>query len=431
MEVVDERLSRDFGGLVHHAPARIARADGFLDIVRAIEAAKDAGLPIACRGSGHSSRGQTLTGGVVLDMGPMSHVDVVSRAAVAGAGARLREVVGAALTRGLTLPVLPHRIDRSVGGVLSVGGIGRQSFRYGLVASNVEAITTVTGIGDVSSCTAERNRDLFDAVRGGLGQCAVIVEAKLKLVAAPERVFRHQLNLGTLDAALRALTALASTDDFDGLGASCTSDGAAWRFRLDVDKYLGPGEVFPASLLRFADAFDPLESTTAEVAFADYACSSEASSRPEPSLRYRPEMHLVLPAGRAGAFLGDMFERLPPTELANVRVELRLVRRGRIATPIVRWPDAEQLLLVSVAPAFTSQSEAVAFSRRCVAILGRARAHGALVYPLGFPVCSEHMSLDDWRAHFRWDVLSAAKKAFDPDGVLNPGLGVFAARRQR
>ena len=44
-----------------------------------------------------------------------------------------------------------------------------------------------------SAAPPAANRDLFDAVRAGLGQCGIVIGATLRLVRAPQRVRRFQL----------------------------------------------------------------------------------------------------------------------------------------------------------------------------------------------------------------------------------------------
>jgi FAD/FMN-containing dehydrogenase len=56
-------------------------------------------------------------------------------------------VLDRALPRGLTPPTLTDYQDLSVGGTLSVGGIGGAMFRYGAQVDNVVALEVVTGVG--------------------------------------------------------------------------------------------------------------------------------------------------------------------------------------------------------------------------------------------------------------------------------------------
>jgi FAD/FMN-containing dehydrogenase len=57
----------------------------------------------------------------------------------------------------------------------------------------------------------------------------------------------------------------------------------------------------------------------------------------------------------------------------------------------------------------------------------RARAHGAVAYPVN----SLPMSRHDWRVHFgpRWAQLRSAKEEFDPHGIMAPGQGISIVDR--
>lgn len=77
--------------------------------------------------------------------------------------------------------------DLSVGGALSVGGIGATTHRYGMQTDNVRELDVVTGDGEILTCSPEMNSDLFNSVRAGLGQFGIITSATLALVPAPDR----------------------------------------------------------------------------------------------------------------------------------------------------------------------------------------------------------------------------------------------------
>ena len=80
------------------------------------------------------------------------------------------------LPEGLTLVV-----DTTCGGTLSVGGVGGESFRVGAQVNNVRSLDVATLDGRVLTCSPTENRDVFDCVRGGLGQCGVILRATYPL----------------------------------------------------------------------------------------------------------------------------------------------------------------------------------------------------------------------------------------------------------
>ena len=105
---------------------------------------------------------------------------------IVDAGATWRDVLAATLPQRLTPPVLANYLDLSVGGTLVIGGVGDTTSRYGMQSDNVLELEVVTGEGRPVRCSPRRNADLFDAVRAGLGQVAVITTATLRLVPAPD-----------------------------------------------------------------------------------------------------------------------------------------------------------------------------------------------------------------------------------------------------
>ncbi|MEO6599061.1 MAG: oxidoreductase, partial [Polyangiaceae bacterium] len=53
----------------------------------------------------------------------------------------------------------------------------------------------------------------------------------------------------------------------------------------------------------------------------------------------------------------------------------------------------------------------------------KARALGGTRYPIG----SQQFSKRDWQQQYgdKWDDFKRAKRRFDPDGLLAPGLAIF------
>src|SRR5260370_7034813 len=89
-------------------------------------------------------------------------------------GVLWRTLLQATLARGLTPPVLPDYLDLSIGGVLSVGGIGGTSYRYGAIVDHVLELQVVTGMGELETCSPTHHRDLFETALAELGHFAII-----------------------------------------------------------------------------------------------------------------------------------------------------------------------------------------------------------------------------------------------------------------
>src|SRR5262249_39503511 len=87
---------------------------------------------------------------------------------------------------------LTDYLELTVGGTLSVGGLGGASHRCGAQVDQALELEVVAGTGEVVTCSLSRERELFEAALAGLGQCGIIARARLRLVPADTkaRVFR-------------------------------------------------------------------------------------------------------------------------------------------------------------------------------------------------------------------------------------------------
>ena len=76
------------------------------------------------------------------------------------------------------------------------------SHRYGIQAAHVDELEIVTGQGNLVTCSKEENRDLFDCARGGLGQCGIITSVTIPLVKAPTTIRTYRLFYQATDSSL-------------------------------------------------------------------------------------------------------------------------------------------------------------------------------------------------------------------------------------
>lgn len=151
-----------------------------------LDYARAAGLPVVPRGGGHCGAGRSSTDGVLLDLSPMDAIDVdPSGRAVIGAGACLGAVYDALHRHGR---VLPAGCGPTVGivGLTLGGGIGLLGRAYGLTCDRLREATVVLPRGDVVVCDADREPDLFWALRGaGGGQFGVVTQLVFDTVPEP------------------------------------------------------------------------------------------------------------------------------------------------------------------------------------------------------------------------------------------------------
>src|SRR5215211_675695 len=177
----------DFGHLIHRQPLAVLKPGSVNDVVELIRFARRNNIQVGARGQGHSTQGQAqVEAGVVVDMTTLATVHEINATnALVDGGIRWLDLLAQTIPQGLTPPVLVDFLELTVGGTLSLGGIGSQAFRFGPHVDNVLELQVVTGEGELVSCSRAHNTELFDAARSGLGQFGLIVRARVQLIPAP------------------------------------------------------------------------------------------------------------------------------------------------------------------------------------------------------------------------------------------------------
>ena len=84
---------------------------------------------------------------------------------------------------GLAMPNLGDIDAQTIAGAISTGTHGTGA-AYGCLSTFVEALTLVTGTGEVLRCSADEHPEVFAAARVGLGALGVLVEVTLRCVDA-------------------------------------------------------------------------------------------------------------------------------------------------------------------------------------------------------------------------------------------------------
>ncbi|MET7669462.1 FAD-binding oxidoreductase [Micromonospora luteifusca] len=168
--------------VIEHRPAVVVEAVEVDDVTAAVRAAADAGLPVAVQATGH---GPSLPadGALLIDTAGMSGVQVDPGAATAwvAAGVRWQQVIAAAAPYGLAPLNGSSPVVGAVGYTMG-GGIGMLGRRFGFAADHVRAVDLVTADGRPRRVTADREPELFWAVRGGKCNFGVVTAMEIDLV---------------------------------------------------------------------------------------------------------------------------------------------------------------------------------------------------------------------------------------------------------
>lgn len=428
-------LATDGGQYFHRVPLAVLRPLSNEDIVKTVQFANAHKLKVAVRGQGHSQYGQTLVeGGIVIDSSTLNAVKMPAPGTVdTQAGATWNHVTRVTLAKGLTPPAMGNTMTLSVGGILSVGGWSNSSHLYGSVADTVQELDVVTGDGRLGTCSRQRDAELFDMVLAGMGQCALIVGARIRLVSAPGFVTRRNLVYDDLKAALadgKQLTARGTCEHL-----SCTAirerDGA-WSFAIEVGKFHDSSspvawDVLTAGL-KFKSASTP---TTAS--YADYLQREAASNATIREARKKNPVHaafltMFIPASAADDFLARILAT--PQETAGAfRIAPVMFDTRKFGRPMFKLPGEDITLVLwmfrTVRKGDVAGYTALMETNR--AMLERMRAAGGKAYPPQVP----YSSRAEWEEHYgpdTWRRLLTAKKTYDPNGILTPGPGMFVAK---
>lgn len=228
---MSEALCTDFGGVKRARPRAVLSVCGReVDSGALIAAAGQRGDQVTLRGAGHSCNGQTVTDGVLLEnfrpheaAGP--HIDDAGDDCVAVPAFLSWHAVERELnTRGRAVPVLTDYLHLSVGGTLSVGGLGLNSIEHGFQVDQVRRLRLIDGQGTARWCSPEEHPELFRFALGGLGQAGFIDRAILR--TAPYRRFAHIHRVHHTSAADMANFAvqLAAEPDVDHYNAYLYGD---------------------------------------------------------------------------------------------------------------------------------------------------------------------------------------------------------------
>jgi FAD/FMN-containing dehydrogenase len=164
---------------IRHRPARVVTPKTADEVSRAIVGRGD--LPVSVRSGGHDWAGRSVRdGGLVLDIRGLDHVrvDTSRRIAAIGGGASSHRVAAETGAHGL-LAAAGNVGSVGFAGLTLGGGYGPLSGRFGLALDNLVGAQVVLGDGRIVDTDADREPELFWAIRGGGGNFGVVTELRV------------------------------------------------------------------------------------------------------------------------------------------------------------------------------------------------------------------------------------------------------------
>lgn len=185
------RANQDFGRFISGEAAAVFKAETISEAQDILHFAHHHRLPLTIRANGLSQAGQSLApeGGIGLDIsGINDEICWQGDRLIAGCSASWKSIVIKALENQCLPMVVPYNTDLTLGGVLSVGGLGSTTFKHGVIAAHVDELLVLTADGSLIRCNKQTHSDLFLSCLSGAGLFGIILEAAIKVRPCKQNV---------------------------------------------------------------------------------------------------------------------------------------------------------------------------------------------------------------------------------------------------
>ena len=178
-------------GLAPGEPAFVVRPGSTAEVAAVLRAAGSGGLPVTARGSGTGLSGAAVPrrGGLVISFERMNRIleiDDGNNVAVVQPGVTLAGLDAAAAPAGLVYPVFPGEMSASLGGTIATNAGGMRAVKYGVTRQHVLGVEAVLASGEVFRAGGKHVKvssgyDLTQLIIGSEGTLALVTEATVRL----------------------------------------------------------------------------------------------------------------------------------------------------------------------------------------------------------------------------------------------------------
>lgn len=434
-----EAVATDLGNIAYHKPCGALRPRSVQDIAAMIRFCRAHRIAVSTRGQAHTTHGQGLSDGLVIENRYLDRIHSLDpHTAEVDAGIRWMDLTNAAYEQSpsVTPPVLTGYTGLTVGGTLSVGGIGGLvgGLGTGLQVDHVRELEVVTGTGAIERCSRHHKPDLFEAMLGGLGQCGVITKAAIELVPARQRARTYALPYDDNATFFRDFRTLIDRPGVDHVYGELFPPGTELTYKLYATVFHDVRE--PPDDLAIADGLSAAP-VIDDAAYLDYVFSIDHAIDPlretvDWDRLIKPWVDVWLPASTVEDYLAEIVPTMTPRDIGPYGAGLMYPqRRARATRPHPRLPEPDGspwVFLLDVNTVSSTAGPDPKFTEEMLdrndRLFARAReAYGGVLYPIG----SLRFTGWDWPAHYgdTWPAFCAAKGRYDPSTMLTPGPGIF------
>ncbi|WP_334150490.1 FAD-binding protein [Hyphomicrobium sp.] len=427
-EIVGDVASRapyadDFGKIIRKTPDAALIPRETSDLVKLLQFANRKRIKVGVRGMGHSMFGQAqIDQGVLVDMTALDSLQILDDDRVeVGAGSTWGPVMAEAANTKRTLPVVNDTF-LSVGGSLSTAGFGPTTWNQGLMVDNALELEVVTGAGELMRCSEEKHPDLFNAVLSGMGQCAIVTRAVMKLVAAPTHVLYIRFFYN--DDALRAahdLALLAKDGRFNHLDLrSRTYPFGGLEYYVEGGAFYDASNAPKLDDLKKGLSFSSVEPKT--WTYEEYYRRAESCysciDAPKPSL------YLTVPASKFDTFVRKTLSE--PERSGYIAPWFSIWRRDAQKRPLARVANEEFIYRTQFNRVLPNSADVKAFLAINRSLYEEARDLGGT----RLTTSAIPFSPEDWERHYgpAWSAFKAAKEKYDPNNLLGSSHNMFPSK---
>lgn len=417
-------------------PLAVALPETEAQVLRIVQICKRLGVPIVPRGAGTGlSGGATpISNGIVVSLARFTRiidVDAYARTATVQPGVRNLAVSEAAAPYGLYYAPDPSsQIACTIGGNVSENSGGVHCLKYGLTVHNVLRVRAVTMEGEIvefgSLAPDTPGLDLLAVMIGSEGMFAIVTEVTVKLIPKPPTA---QVVMASFDDVVKGGNAVAAI-----IAAGIIPAGLEMMDNpatCAVEAFVGAGYDRDAAAILLCESDGTPEEVAEEIARVTAVLREYGATRLQIS-RTETE-RLKFWSGRKNAF--PAAGRLAPDYYCmDGTVPRRSI--GPLLARIEKMESTYGLRCINVFHAGDGNMHPlILFDGNDPDQLHRAEAFGAEILEacveLGGTVTGEHgvgiEKLNSMCVQFspaECDAFFAVKRAFDPDGLLNPTKGI-------
>jgi glycolate oxidase len=219
-EVDDYASDEALGGLAT-TPVAAVLPESTAEVVAILDLAARTGTPVTARGSGTGLSGAAIpaAGGIVISferMNSVLEVDTDNLVAIVQPGVTLRQLDEVLAPMGLVYPVYPGEYSASIGGNVATNAGGMRAVKYGVTRHQVLGLEAVLASGAVIRTggrfvKGSTGYDLTQLLIGSEGTLGIVTEATLRLYPRPPHQATLLAPFGTLDDVMHAVPRIVAS----------------------------------------------------------------------------------------------------------------------------------------------------------------------------------------------------------------------------